>query len=405
MRNWSKRISSSRASRLLILAGITLTALISLRLCTIPLSSAHPDFRQPWDHHKYIWMAENPVGDFHIAPFCWRIGVPLLAKILPMDMEESFSMIAFMSIWVTSIGMYYCARKSGLPYWAGIATALLFFTQGWFVRANLWNIWKPDPLAGCVSVLAICAILHRKVVLVAIALLLGVMVKESVLFVAPLHYTLLARRLVDWRLGMKTVLAALPAIGVLLTIHILIPMQNHDPEYVAQLPRQLSQVQLGTHVYDIRWMFASIGVPRIQSVTPQDLWAATVGVFGLIPIALALFSPRRSANLTLRWAPFLLMVFMQLLFATNAQRLLALAFPFVLLAAVGGAANLVRICQVHWIAMCTLMIAVVAASLGRAWILVVPARYQGALLFICLAACSIWCVARSRTCSRDVSDS
>lgn len=76
------------------------------------LTPGHPDFSEPWDHHKYIHMAtESPVG-FHIAPFCRRIFVPALAKLLPFGLQCNFFLIAFVSICLTGVTVYYLAKKS-----------------------------------------------------------------------------------------------------------------------------------------------------------------------------------------------------------------------------------------------------------------------------------------------------
>ena len=44
-----------------------------------------PQFALPMDHHKYLAMAQQDVGTFRIAPFCWRIGAPAIAHAIGGD--------------------------------------------------------------------------------------------------------------------------------------------------------------------------------------------------------------------------------------------------------------------------------------------------------------------------------
>ncbi len=383
-------ISANRWRRSLLLAGGTLVLLAALRARTIPLTPAHPEFSNPWDHHKYIWMAVHDPFGFGVAPFCWRIGTPTLAHLLPFQVETSFAIITFLSLWLTGIAFYFIARRLSFPYWAALSGALLYYTQGWFVRANLFNIWKPDPAAVCISLFAVLCIMRRNNWAYALLLATGVLFKESVLFVAPLHYSLNTDRPWNPRLALRTVDLAIPAIVVLLILRALIPMRNDDPAYIAQLPHVLSQVQLGTATYSVTWLWHNIGLARVRSFSLDGVWSATVGVFGFVAVVLPLFSLRRSLFLLVRWFPFLLLVAAQVFFATNAQRLLAIGFPVVLLASLGGADWIVSRLRVHWASFAVFCLALVGVSLLRAWIVVVPLPYQVLVLASYLLLCATW---------------
>jgi hypothetical protein len=385
-----ERISASHWRRSLLLACGTLVLLAALRARTIPLTPAHPEFNNPWDHHKYIWMALHDPFGFGVAPFCWRIGTPLLAYLLPFKVETNFAIITFVSLWLTGIAVYFIARRLSFSYWAALSGALLYYTQGWFVRADLFNIWKPDPAAVSISLYAVLCILRRNDWAYALLLAVGVLFKESVLFVAPLYYSLNTDRPWNPRLALRTVDLAIPAIVVLLILRALIPMRNYDPAYIAQLPQVLSQVQLGTSAYSVIWLWHNIGIQRLRSFSLDDVWSATVGVFGFVAVVLPLLSVRRTASLLLRWLPFLLLVGLQAFFATNAQRLLAIGFPVVLLASLGGANWIVDRFHLHWASFAVFCLALVGVSLLRTWIVVVPLPYQVLLLASYLLLCATW---------------
>ena len=53
----------------LLVACVALGLMGGIAARTEFLISAQPAFNNPWDHHKYIWMATEQPFDFHIAPF------------------------------------------------------------------------------------------------------------------------------------------------------------------------------------------------------------------------------------------------------------------------------------------------------------------------------------------------
>jgi hypothetical protein len=60
-----------------IISAISLVLTLIIFSRTELFIESHQDFIKPWDHHKYIFMAQHPM-QFHIAPFCWRIVQLLL---------------------------------------------------------------------------------------------------------------------------------------------------------------------------------------------------------------------------------------------------------------------------------------------------------------------------------------
>ena len=61
----------------LLLFCCVMTALQAAR--GILISPGDPEYSEPIDHHKYLYMAtQNPFG-FHIADACRRVAVPFVA--------------------------------------------------------------------------------------------------------------------------------------------------------------------------------------------------------------------------------------------------------------------------------------------------------------------------------------
>jgi hypothetical protein len=304
------------------------------------MTTDHPDFPMPWDHHKYLWMAaENPLG-FHIAPFCWRVLVPCLARSLPFGLQWSFLLIAFAGVSMTGAIIYSLARELFAASSFGFIAMLMYFSLGWAGKFALHDFWLPDAVSFLFIALGIHAILTRRDALFVLTLALGVLVKESVIFVAPLYYTLRTSRLVDPGLFKRCVLLTLPAIVVLISVRALIPSLNNDPGYLSTLPATARMVQDGVSSYDYVDLFTSIGLRRLRDLSVDDLYSYTIGTFGAV-LLLPLFAWRRSGVLFLRFLPFLALVYAQLLFAVNDERLLVAAFPAVILMALAGVDALV----------------------------------------------------------------
>lgn len=124
-----------------ILLSFVLTAVIFFR--TDFLIQSHPDFAKPWDHHKYIYMAEHPF-QFHVPPFCWRILYPLCAYLLPFSLQTSFLVLSFISVWFSGILLFFLLTKLDLTPPTSIIGMLMFYSSSWATKWLLFDFWIPD---------------------------------------------------------------------------------------------------------------------------------------------------------------------------------------------------------------------------------------------------------------------
>jgi len=91
----------------------------------ILLAPGDPEYSQPYDHHKFIYMAtQNPFG-YHIADACRRVAVPFVAGLLPLPILRSFFLLAYLSISLTGVIVYYLAKAAGFSReWAFCRTLM-----------------------------------------------------------------------------------------------------------------------------------------------------------------------------------------------------------------------------------------------------------------------------------------
>jgi hypothetical protein len=311
-----------------------LAVFTALALRTTYLTYSNPDFRQPWDHHKYIRMAQGNPFDFHIAPYCWRVVTPLLAKVLPFSLEWNFFFISFLSILMTGVVVYYMARALEFSRELAFVGMLLFFALGYSTKTMLSDFWLTDPLSTFVMSLAILCILTRKDVLFVLLLFLGEGVRETVISVAPLYYTLNARRMIDPRLAVRTVIYALPAVAVFFGLRIFIPEMNNKVSYLHTLTTNLRIQSGGQSSYSEKGI--------VQSMLRRPLYhirltlPAVTNLVRNSMVLLPFLLYTRTRMLALRFAPYALVLYAPTLALGPVARYLIPLYPVLALLSVSG---------------------------------------------------------------------
>lgn len=129
---------------IVLLVSIILTILIYLK--TDIMDYNHPHFKNPWDHHKYLWMAVNNL-DFHIAPFCWRIFVPFLASLLPFEISINFQLIALISVILTGFFIFKIGTIVFDNFYQSLSMMIAYFSLGFATRFVIYDFWLVDAFA------------------------------------------------------------------------------------------------------------------------------------------------------------------------------------------------------------------------------------------------------------------
>ena len=322
---------------LLVVAGSAL-AVVLLVLRTDLKTMGTAAFADPgWDRHLYIEMARRGVFDFRLAPYCWRILEPGLAAALPFSLQASFMTVTFAGLIGLGAAVYVLVRVAGFSRWHGAIAVLLLYSLGWGPKFVVSDFWVPDALGTVFLVVAIIFARRNRPIEMAICMAVGVLAKESVLFAAPLFFTLNARSVGDWRRLGTTLLVVAPAIAVLIGARLLIPEANGDSVYMATMPPVISRFPEIFPPYSY--------IDRFNEIARESRWAHrswgdfdayVTDPFGVVLLVLAGLGVVRRPLLALRLAPFVLLVYSQLLFATDTQRLLVLAFPALALLTMPG---------------------------------------------------------------------
>jgi hypothetical protein len=319
---------------------------------TYKLTTDSTGFRGVGDDHVYLYMTAHPLGSFHIAPFCWRILVPLLVRWLPVSPQAGYTAIALATVTLTGVIVYLILSNWGFSEGFALLGLLLYFSFGYVAKFNLKDFWLSDSTAFFFASAAILALQWRRKYVFAACLLLGVLAKESVIFVAPLYYTFEARRRWDPGVLARAFFLAAPAMAALVALRIAVPAWNSVPAYVASLPANVRSDIGNLPSYNMLLVARQTVEIRAHG-WPRMTVAYVVCCFGLLGMVLPVLAGRRLRPVLARFWPLLLLTLTQLLFALNTQRLTAFAFVPVIIACLCGAEAAMERFGVHgaWFAL------------------------------------------------------
>lgn len=377
-------LPQNRGRELVFVAALCILLTAALAVRTHMLDENYSWWSAPYDHHKYLYMAEHPVGSFHIQPFCWRIGNPFLAGRLPFSTLRNFQILTLTFLAATGVLLYYWLRLIPFRPAESILGVLLFFSYGAATKLLMIGSTSPDPASYFLVMIALYSIYSFRDLPFALALAAGALVKETVLIVAPLYYTLRAKHWWEPRLALRAIILALPAAAILIFIRITVPDLNADQSYTNSLPYTLTQVSAGDIRYDLKTAF--LGNMRVygQETAVNLLRTFTWGSMGLL-MFLPLFDPRRNAWILLRSFPYWGMIAAALLIALNPDRRIAACFPFLILMGLNGLRELASLFRapVEWFA--PVFLVQIALNLLKPEVSTVPFDLAAAVFLISLS--------------------
>lgn len=287
-----------------------------------------PQFALPMDHHKYMAMSQQELGTFRIAPFCWRIGMPGLARMVGGDPWTVFAVITAVGLicMICAVALLVWDATASKRHVLGVCATVL--AMGWLTRTSVWNPATVDMLACGLMMVSVYLLTRRIWVWSAIVLCCAVLVKESALLALPIALVVSSHRSLK-----HFTLWVSPAIVAITLVRLLIPAGNADASYLSTLPEALRVVQHGTSTYSLSYLLSTITLDRLLHPSLADAWALTgdsIGVVaGSMVLAVVCAVPSRRWFIVLLYA----VTATQVLLAVNIQRVVLMSGPA--LAAIG----------------------------------------------------------------------
>ncbi|MBW3607831.1 MAG: hypothetical protein KY463_05665 [Actinobacteria bacterium] len=184
----------------------------------------------------YARMADDPTAP-HTFVFAYRVAVPWLVHVLPFDHGFSFSAIAWLCSGAAGAVLFLLLERLAISRRVSVPLAFVLVLSPPLLVASLRQGYNPDPLTVLVMVTGTLFIVERRLVPLALTMLVGALNRESALFLAPLAYAVWAQRPLD-RAALARVLAvAAPAVAAFCALRLAIPTVGRElvPGYGASL--------------------------------------------------------------------------------------------------------------------------------------------------------------------------
>jgi hypothetical protein len=271
-----------------------------------------------WDSEIYFRMAaKGGLLSGGLAPFCFRILTPAVARLVPLRLAVSFELINQVSLWAAGTLVYRLLRARGLrPETALVGPCVLIVSS--FAKFVLWYRFGVDQLALLAVVAVAWALAERRIVVAALLATVAVLGKESILLVAPFAYGELrsaprVRRNLAHRVLATLAFWATPIVGFVVSR--------------ATIPHSAGE---GIAQTISGWARTRLGSPKALC----ELTLAVPKTFGVMPLLMVL-SWRRTLAIV-RKEPYAAATVVTFLLAgifgaSDYERVYFLAIPFVLM--------------------------------------------------------------------------
>lgn len=308
----TKRIS---ARELTVVLALSAVLLVPLALRVDSLWPEHPTFSVPADHQIYIAMAERP-GDAHPRPFAYRLLMPDVAGALPFDLATNFYVLTLLFLLATPVFMYGILREMEASPHEALMGIVLLFSLNWWAKFLGYYFWLTDSALICFATASVWMMLRRQPLLAGIALGFSVLSKEAALFLIPFYYVYSAQEVVDRNAIKQTAILSVIPVAVFFALRMWVPVTGSE--------------------YVLLRLFREIGAERLTAGLFDFIRGGMVGTWGIIVAALAVvgcFYERRFARAAL---VFLVLVYVQPLFALNLDRLVVYGLVVVIPLALVG---------------------------------------------------------------------
>jgi hypothetical protein len=240
----------------------------------------------------YEDIAREPFGT-HTFPFGLRFGLPLLVHVLPLGGGTAFLALAILCAGAAAGFAYLLMRELGSGPTLAASLAVLMCLSPPFLVVILRHGRNTDIATVLVMLAATYFAVRRRYWQLAVTMLLGVTVREAVLFIGPLAYVLWATRPVDRAAAMRALAVTAPALGAYLAIRLGFHTvgKAQVPGYTGSLVKErVSVIELGLRspFQEARRMFSVYG--PLWLVAPAALAGMRFARRGLVLVALSLVS-------------------------------------------------------------------------------------------------------------------
>ena len=245
---------------------------------------SHPTGDEPF----YLGMAAHP-GAPHAFPYAYRIAVPWLVHILPFSHVVSFTVLAWLAIAAAAGTLYALLEEFELPSGLALALAVGLALSPTLLVVLPRHGQSIDPESTLIMVLGCLFIARRRLVALAVTVLIGVAVKETSFFLVPLAYAVWAQRPMD-RAALRDA-ALVAALPVAAYVALRASVSAVGSEYVSGYAGSFLHVRLetlGNAFAGVQWRRLAYTYGPLWLVAPFALHDLSFARRGLVLIGLCL---------------------------------------------------------------------------------------------------------------------
>jgi hypothetical protein len=281
-------VSQKHAERLRVLVLFVSVCVVLGVLAAVMPKEAAPH----GDDLIYEDIAREPFGT-HTFPFGLRFGLPLLVHVLPLGGGSAFLLLAILCAGAAAGFAYLLMRELGGGVAMAASLAVLMCLSPPFLVVILRHGRNTDIATVLLMLAATHFAVRRRYSQLAVTMLVGVTVREAVLFIGPLAYALWAGAPLDRRAALRALAVTAPALGAYLAIRLGFHTvgKAQVPGYTGSLVKErVSVIELGLRspFQEARRMFSVYG--PLWLVAPIALAGMRFARRGLVLVALSLLA-------------------------------------------------------------------------------------------------------------------
>lgn len=180
-----KNYKCSSAKELIILSILVTTVILSIYYLGNVFITGFAKVLS-YDSLIYYNMSYAPFQST-IAPYMYRILTPFLVYIFPFKHIISFTWINLTALFLTAVLLYYYLKKLKFNQFHSFTGVLIFLLSPTIIY-SMYYISLIDFLSFLFFLLAFYAILCKNDKLYLVALIFGILNKETILFTIPLYF-------------------------------------------------------------------------------------------------------------------------------------------------------------------------------------------------------------------------
>lgn len=170
------------------------------------------------DSARYItyvyYLRGNARFDDLRVPFAYRPLVPLLASLLPFEAMTAINIINFLSLLIAAILLYHLLYFIGFSFYYAILGSFIFIVS--FPTFYYGTVGCVDPVLILFLTMGLCFLFKKKWAYLILTVVLGLLVKETIVILIPVSVTFLILNHEPWKL--KSAMLLIIYLGTMLVL-------------------------------------------------------------------------------------------------------------------------------------------------------------------------------------------